>query len=144
MPHVCSFPGGTTAAGHGPMVSGIEAAHGPIALAFLNAGVYFIAERDGFSAGLVWRTFEINVGGTVNCQIILQSPLYQDFHNFHIQTCFSILLPKNINDPFHTAYCLWKLANINTHKHIILPYFPILIITRSSLFQSLPCISFPI
>jgi NAD(P)-dependent dehydrogenase (short-subunit alcohol dehydrogenase family) len=49
------------------LVSGIEAAHGPIVLAFLNAGVGFITERDGFSANLVWRTFEINVGGTVNC-----------------------------------------------------------------------------
>ncbi|HUI22702.1 MAG TPA: SDR family NAD(P)-dependent oxidoreductase [Methylocella sp.] len=49
------------------LVSEIEAHHGQIALAFLNAGVYFIAERDGFSADLVWRTFEINVGGTVNC-----------------------------------------------------------------------------
>ena len=45
----------------------IEASHGQIALAFLNAGVYFIAERDRFSADLVRRTFEINVGGTVNC-----------------------------------------------------------------------------
>jgi NADP-dependent 3-hydroxy acid dehydrogenase YdfG len=66
--NIFSFPGDTTdCAAMSAMVSGIEAAHGPIALAFLNAGVAFIAERDGFSAGLVWRTFEINVGGTVNC-----------------------------------------------------------------------------
>ena len=66
--NIFSFPGDTTdRAAMAAMVSAIEAAHGPIALAFLNAGVSFIAERDGFSAGLVWRTFEINVGGTVNC-----------------------------------------------------------------------------
>jgi NAD(P)-dependent dehydrogenase (short-subunit alcohol dehydrogenase family) len=66
--NIFSFPGDTTdRAAMAAMVCGIEAAHGPIALAFLNAGVYLIAERDGFSAGLVWRTFEINVGGTVNC-----------------------------------------------------------------------------
>jgi NAD(P)-dependent dehydrogenase (short-subunit alcohol dehydrogenase family) len=67
-PRIFSFPGDTTdRAEMAAVVSGVEAAHGPIALAFLNAGVYFITERDGFSASLVWRTFEINVGGTVNC-----------------------------------------------------------------------------
>jgi NAD(P)-dependent dehydrogenase (short-subunit alcohol dehydrogenase family) len=66
--NIFSFPGDTTdSAAMAAMVCGIEAAHGPIALAFLNAGVYFSAERDGFSASLVWRTFEVNVGGTVNC-----------------------------------------------------------------------------
>jgi NAD(P)-dependent dehydrogenase (short-subunit alcohol dehydrogenase family) len=63
-----SYPGDTTdRAAMTAMVSQIEAAHGPIALAFLNAGIYFPAERDGFSADIVWRTFETNVGGTVNC-----------------------------------------------------------------------------
>src|SRR3982074_260556 len=56
--NIFSFPGDTTdRAAMAAMVCGIEAAHGPIALAFLNAGVAFIAERDGFSASLVWRTF---------------------------------------------------------------------------------------
>jgi NAD(P)-dependent dehydrogenase (short-subunit alcohol dehydrogenase family) len=65
---IFSFSGDTTdSAAMADMVCSIEAAHGPIALAFLNAGVYFSSERDGFSASLVWRTFEINVGGTVNC-----------------------------------------------------------------------------
>lgn len=49
------------------LVEEIEDSMGPIALAFLNAGVYFPDERDGFSAKTVWRTFEVNVGGTVNC-----------------------------------------------------------------------------
>jgi NAD(P)-dependent dehydrogenase (short-subunit alcohol dehydrogenase family) len=49
------------------LVCDIEAAQGAIALAFLNAGVYFPAERDKFSADVAWRTFEINVGGTLNC-----------------------------------------------------------------------------
>lgn len=67
-PHIFSFPGDVTDRGHmAAMIGAIEAAHGKIALAFLNAGIYFPAERDGFSADLVWRTFEINVGGTVNC-----------------------------------------------------------------------------
>ena len=66
--NIFGFPGDTTdRTAMAAMVPRIEAAHGPIALAFLNAGVYFIAERDGFSASRVWDTFEINVGGTVNC-----------------------------------------------------------------------------
>ena len=66
--NIFSFPGDITdRAGMIRLASEIEALHGPIALAFLNAGVYFLAERDEFSAEIVWRTFEINVGGTVNC-----------------------------------------------------------------------------
>jgi NAD(P)-dependent dehydrogenase (short-subunit alcohol dehydrogenase family) len=66
--NILTFPGDITdRAGMAKVVAEIEAAHGEIALAFLNAGVYFIAERDKFSADVVWRTFEINVGGTVNC-----------------------------------------------------------------------------
>src|ERR1700730_9899520 len=54
--NIFSYPGDTTdRAAMSAMVSGIEAAHGPIALALLNAGVAFIAGRDGFSASLVWR-----------------------------------------------------------------------------------------
>lgn len=67
-PRIFSFPGDTTQrAAMTGLVSSIEAAHGPIALAFLNAGVYFLAERAGFSAEVAWRTFETNVGGTANC-----------------------------------------------------------------------------
>jgi NAD(P)-dependent dehydrogenase (short-subunit alcohol dehydrogenase family) len=66
--NILSFPGDTTdRAAMAAMVHDIETAYGPIALAFLNAGVYFINERDRFSADIVWRTFETNVGGTVNC-----------------------------------------------------------------------------
>jgi NAD(P)-dependent dehydrogenase (short-subunit alcohol dehydrogenase family) len=66
--NILSFPGDITdRSGMTRLVGEIEACHGQIVLAFLNAGVYFIAERDKFSADVVWRTFEINVGGTVNC-----------------------------------------------------------------------------
>lgn len=66
-PNILSFPGDTTdRAGMTKLAGEIEALHGPVALAFLNAGVFFTAERDGFSADVVRRTFEVNVGGTVN------------------------------------------------------------------------------
>ncbi|MBO0733048.1 MAG: SDR family NAD(P)-dependent oxidoreductase [Methylocapsa sp.] len=48
-------------------VSRIEKEIGPIALAFLNAGIYFIADLKVFSADVAWRTFETNIGGTINC-----------------------------------------------------------------------------
>lgn len=68
-PNILSFPGDVTdRASMLAMVPAIEAAHGPIALAFLNAGIYLIAEQRGpFSADVAWRTFETNVGGTINC-----------------------------------------------------------------------------
>jgi NAD(P)-dependent dehydrogenase (short-subunit alcohol dehydrogenase family) len=67
-PAIFSFPGDITdRAAMAALVSRIESVHGQIALAFLNAGIYFIAELDRFSADVVWRTFETNVGGTVNC-----------------------------------------------------------------------------
>ncbi len=66
--NIYCFPGDITdRAGMARLAGEIENLHGQIALAFLNAGVYFITERDRFSADVVWRTFEINVGGTVNC-----------------------------------------------------------------------------
>ncbi len=67
-PRIFSFPGDVAdRAKMAAIIAGIEAAHGPIALAFLNAGVYFPAERDGFDAAVAWRTFEVNVGGAINC-----------------------------------------------------------------------------
>ena len=49
------------------LVGAIEAAHGPVALAFLNAGTY-AADGDGHvDAAAMMRTFAVNVGGTVNC-----------------------------------------------------------------------------
>jgi NAD(P)-dependent dehydrogenase (short-subunit alcohol dehydrogenase family) len=65
---IMAFPGDVTdQESMARLVDQIEDAMGPIALAFLNAGVYFPEERDGFSAKTIWRTFEVNVGGTVNC-----------------------------------------------------------------------------
>jgi short-subunit dehydrogenase len=67
-PAILSFPGDVTGrAAMAKLVAQIESAHGPIALAFLNAGIYLIKERHGFSADVAWRTFETNVGGTINC-----------------------------------------------------------------------------
>lgn len=47
-------------------VEAIEAQAGPIVLAFLNAGTFFPMKGPEFDPDLVMRTFDINVGGTVN------------------------------------------------------------------------------
>ncbi|WP_244395972.1 SDR family NAD(P)-dependent oxidoreductase [Beijerinckia indica] len=68
MPNIISFPGDVTdLAGMRAMVKRIERQLGPIALAFFNAGVYFIQERKGLAAEIAWRTFEVNTGGVLNC-----------------------------------------------------------------------------
>lgn len=53
-------------AGIAALVAQAEQRHGPIARAFLNAGISG-GKRDAFDPDAVWRTFEVNVGGVVNC-----------------------------------------------------------------------------
>ncbi len=64
---VFAFPGDVTdRIGMAGIVEAIEATHGAIALALLNAGVYHLRERETFDPALVWSTVETNFGGTVN------------------------------------------------------------------------------
>jgi NAD(P)-dependent dehydrogenase (short-subunit alcohol dehydrogenase family) len=49
------------------IVEGMAEKHGPLAIAFLNAGTYFPDKGVDFDADLVKRTFDINIGGTANC-----------------------------------------------------------------------------
>ncbi|PNG25303.1 oxidoreductase [Methylocella silvestris] len=65
---IVSFPGDVVDRQRmAEIVKEAEAALGPIVLAFLNHGVYFPAEREGFDADVAWRSFEVNVGGVINC-----------------------------------------------------------------------------
>ena len=65
---VTAYPGDVTdAACMTEIVTSIERV-GPLALAILNAGAYYIGdEREAFDAGRIWRTIETNLGGTVRC-----------------------------------------------------------------------------
>ena len=66
--HIFAYPGDVTdTAGTKALIAGIEKDRGPIALAFLNAGLSLQAERKGFDAALVAQTYAINVQGTANC-----------------------------------------------------------------------------
>ncbi|MFO1148796.1 MAG: SDR family NAD(P)-dependent oxidoreductase [Alsobacter sp.] len=57
----------TDASGIAGIVFGMQERHGPLALAFLNAGTYFPDKGVDFDAELVKRTFDINIGGVANC-----------------------------------------------------------------------------
>jgi NAD(P)-dependent dehydrogenase (short-subunit alcohol dehydrogenase family) len=48
------------------VVDTIERQHGPVALAFLNAGTFFQDKAAVFDAEMVKKTFDINVGGVAN------------------------------------------------------------------------------
>ena len=65
---ILSFPGDVTdQPGMAALVSNIEAAHGPIALCLLNAGIYIPMRAQEFDAGVVAKTFAVNVQGVANC-----------------------------------------------------------------------------
>ena len=65
---IFAYPGDVTdRAAVAGIVSAVEATHGAISLALLNAGVYHLGEREAFDPALVWATVETNLGGTINC-----------------------------------------------------------------------------
>ena len=65
---IVAAPGDVTdRAGMATLVTDVEARHGPVILAFLNAGTYYPDESGHVDAQAIMRTFDINVGGTANC-----------------------------------------------------------------------------
>ena len=54
-------------AGIAALVAQAERSYGPVARAFLNAGVSLGARDGAFAPDAILKTVEINVGGTVNC-----------------------------------------------------------------------------
>jgi len=76
--NISVFPGDVTNRTEmGEIVTKIESTLGPISLAFLNAGLYLPQEREVFSPEIIARTFEVNVGGTVNCLAPVLEPMRQ-------------------------------------------------------------------
>lgn len=62
------YPGDVTDADEmKTLLAQIEKDRGPIALAFLNAGVSLHVERDGFDAAVVAKTYAVNIVGVANC-----------------------------------------------------------------------------
>ena len=66
--NVHAFAGDVTdRAGMATVVEAIERDLGPIDLAVLNAGIYLPTSFPEFDADIFDRSFEVNLGGTVNC-----------------------------------------------------------------------------
>ena len=66
--NIHAFPGDVTdRAGMVALVGEIERDLGPINLAVLNAGIYLPTSFPAFDASIFDRSFEVNIGGTVNC-----------------------------------------------------------------------------
>ncbi len=120
--NIFSFPGDVADRSQMAAVAGdIAAAHGPIALAFLNAGVYFPAEAERFSAELTWRTFEVNVGGVVNCL----DPLLEAMRaRGRGQIAINASLAGYGGIPGSTAYGATKAALIYMAEALKLTYAP--------------------
>lgn len=68
---IVAYPGDVTdAARMADIVAAIEAAHGPLALAILNAGVYIpVAADEPLTVGPFATTFAVNLNGTVNALV---------------------------------------------------------------------------
>ena len=65
---ITSAPGDVTdRAGIAALIQSVAADHGPVALAFLNVGTYTPDDAGSFGGDGFRQTFDINVGGTINC-----------------------------------------------------------------------------
>ncbi|MGP0061015.1 MAG: SDR family NAD(P)-dependent oxidoreductase [Beijerinckiaceae bacterium] len=103
-------------------IAAIEVAHGPITLAFLNAGVSFLAaERRGFDVNVVWQTQAINIGGTVNCLGPLLSRMAERKRG---QIAINASLAGYAGLPGSPAYGASKAALINMAESLALSYAP--------------------
>jgi NAD(P)-dependent dehydrogenase (short-subunit alcohol dehydrogenase family) len=120
---IFAFPADVTdAPAMAATIAAIEAAHGPIALAFLNAGVSFLArERRGFDAETVWQTQVINVGGTVNCLAPLLAAMIARKSG---QIAINASLAGMGGLPGSVGYGASKAALINMAEGLALTYAP--------------------
>jgi NAD(P)-dependent dehydrogenase (short-subunit alcohol dehydrogenase family) len=112
----------TDAAAVATAIATIEGAHGPIALAFLNAGVSFLSqERKGFDASVIRQTQAINVGGTVNC---LEPLLTRMSARGRGQIAVNASLAGLAGLPGSFGYGASKAALINLAEALALRYAP--------------------
>lgn len=121
-PSIFSFPGDVADRAHmAALFRDIVAAHGEIALAFLNAGVFLRAEQRGFSADVAWRTFEINIGGSLNC---LDPVLAAMKKRGRGQIAFNASLAGYGGIPGSAAYGATKAGLIHIAEALKLTYEP--------------------
>ncbi len=91
-------------------VPAIEARHGPIALAVLNAGMYAAVKLDSFKAETFAEHMRVNYQGVVNCMDPL-IPLMRDHGRGHLVLVASVAGYRGL--PLASAYGPTKAALIN-------------------------------
>lgn len=91
-------------------VPAIEARHGPIALAVLNAGMYAGVKLDGFKAETFAEHMRVNYQGVVNCMDPL-IPLMRSRGRGHLVLVASVAGYRGL--PLASAYGPTKAALIN-------------------------------
>lgn len=114
------YPGDVTdTAAMKALIGEIEKDRGPIALAFLNAGVSLHVEREGFDAAVVAKTYAVNVGGTANC---LDPLLAAMVHRGRGQIALNASLAGYNGLPASTVYGSSKAALIYMAEALRLAY----------------------
>ena len=91
-------------------VAGIEADHGPIALAVLNAGMYQAVKLDNFQAGIFDAHMQVNYMGVVNAMDALLPPM-RARKSGHMVLVASVAGYRGL--PLASAYGPTKAALIN-------------------------------
>ena len=91
-------------------VAGIEAAHGPIALAVLNAGMFEYVKLDNFKAPVFERHMRVNFLGVVNAMDALLPPM-RERKRGHMVLVASVAGYRGL--PLASAYGPTKAALIN-------------------------------
>lgn len=92
------------------VVDAIEASHGPIALAILNAGTHVQMPVSDFRSDTFRKLFEVNVFGVVNCLSALL-PRFIERRSGHIAVVSSVAGYRGL--PTAAAYGATKAALIN-------------------------------
>lgn len=114
------YPGDVAdAAGMKILLAQVEKDRGPIALAFLNAGVSLHVEREGFDAAVVAKTYAVNIGGVANCLDPLLVAMSQRHHG---QIALNASLAGYNGLPTSAAYGSSKAALIYMAEALRLKY----------------------
>lgn len=112
----------TDAAGVADTISRIEAAHGPIALAFLNAGVSIHSRAPQLDLASIRRIVDVNILGVYNALVPLVQVMAARGQG-QIALCASVAGYGGL--PYAAAYCASKAATINTAVSLAIECAPL-------------------
>ncbi len=122
LPNCAAFPCDVTKAKNvNETITAIESDFAPIALAILNAGIYLPTAIPHFDAKSFKRTFDVNVGGVINCLDAL-IPLMLERNFGQIASVASVAGFNGL--PTSAAYGATKAALLNMSESLAIEYAP--------------------